>query len=123
MAVPRQVFASRRVTLPTKTARRVLVRDVPSDLLPKVEWSVSDPATRTAVVRVAEDGADLGRVRQVTKVWQVPIPVSVMADLDLDVLEWVYIGVAAGQRGLTVIPARRAMLVAVTTAPGEDALS
>lgn len=117
-AVPRQVFASRRVTLPTRTARRVLTSEVSSDRPPKVVWSVSDPASRTAVVRVAEDGADLARVRQVTKVWQVPIPVLVMADLELDVLEWVYIGVADDQRGLTVTPARGTRLVAA--GPGEE---
>ena len=121
LPVPRQVFASRRVTLPTKTARRVLASEASSsDQPPKVVWSVSDPASRTAVVRVAEEGADLARVRQVTSVWQVPIPVPVMTDLALDVLEWVYIGVAEDQRGLTVTPARGIRLVAAGRQEGRS---
>ncbi len=78
-----------------------------------------NPTTRTALVTVARDGADAARVRQVTKVWQVPIPVPVMTDLDLDVLDWVYIGVAADQSGLTVTPARAARLVGLAPGPGK----
>lgn len=77
-----------------------------------------DLTVRAALVRVASEGADPVRVRQVTKVWQVPIPVPVMSDLQLGVLEWVYIGVAADQKGLTVIPARGTQLVAASQTSG-----